>query len=213
VTFTCKAFLFDLDGVLVDSTPSVARIWRKWALDHNLDPEPVIAHAHGRRSIETIRHFAPELDAEQENINVENMEIADKDGITALPGALDLLRRLPPNRFAVVTSGTRPLARARMQYAGLPWPQYSVTADDVVHGKPSPEPYLKGAALLGVGATDCLVFEDAPAGIQAARAAAMRVIALTTTCSLEELKAADAILPSLSSVKVEFEGATFAVEC
>ncbi len=205
MTFTCQAFLFDVDGVLVDSTPSVARIWRQWALLRNLDPELVIAHAHGRRSIETIRLFAPALDAEQENIKVENMEITDKDGIVAIPGALDLIHQLPDNRFAVVTSGTRPLAQARLQYAGFPWPRHSVTAEDVVHGKPSPEPYLKGAALLGVSAADCLVFEDMPAGIQSARAAGMRVIGLSTTLSPEELKTADAVLPSFNNVKVEFE--------
>src|SRR5262245_6422431 len=104
------AFLFDVDGVLVDSTPSVGRIWRRWALERNLDPELVIAHAHGRRSIETIRRFAPALDAERENLYVESMEITDKEGIIPIPGALELLRQLPADRFAVVTSGTRALA-------------------------------------------------------------------------------------------------------
>lgn len=197
--FTSKAFLFDVDGVLVDSTPSVARIWRRWALEHNLDPELVIANAHGRRSIETIRHFAPALDAERENLYVENMEITDKEGIIPIPGALELLRQLPADSFAVVTSGTRALAKARLQYAGFLWPKYSVTAEDVVCGKPSPEPYLKGAALLGAAASDCLVFEDTPAGIKSARAAGMPVIALSTTLSAKELSAADAVLSSFES--------------
>jgi len=200
VIFTSKAFLFDVDGVLVDSTPSVARVWRRWALEHKLDPEAVIAQAHGRRSIETIRCFAPELDAEQENRYVENMEIDDKEGIIPIPGALELLRQTPADRFAVITSGTRALAQARLQYAGFPWPKYSVTADDVVHGKPSPEPYLKGAALLGAAAADCLVFEDTPAGIKSARAAGMPVIALSTTLSAQELRVADAVLPSFEGV-------------
>ncbi len=204
MTFTCKAFLFDLDGVLVDSTPSVARIWKEWALDHDLDPEPVVAHAHGRRSIETIRQFAPGLDAEEENRNVENMEITDKDGIVAIPGAVEFLRRLPLNRFSIVTSATRPLAKARLQYAGFPWPQNAVTAEDVVNGKPHPDPYLKGAALLNVGPADCVVFEDTPAGIQAGKSAGMRVVAFTTTRPAEELKTADAIVPSFNGLKVEF---------
>jgi len=200
VIFTSKALLFDVDGVLVDSTPSVARVWRRWALERNLDPELVIAQAHGRRSIETIRQFAPHLDAEQENLYVENLEIADKEGIIPIPGALELLRQLPADRFAVITSGTRALAMARLQYAGFPWPRHSVTADDVVNGKPSPEPYLKGAALVAAAAGDCLVFEDTPAGIKSARAAGMPVIALSTTLSAKELSGADAVLRSFDGV-------------
>jgi len=212
VTFTCKAFLFDLDGVLVDSTHSVARIWKKWAIDHDLDFGPVVAHAHGRRSIETIRQFAPGLDAEEENRNVENMEITDKDGIVAIPGAVEFLRRLPPNRFSIVTSATRPLARARLQYAGLPWPQNAVTAEDVVNGKPHPDPYLKGAALLNVGPADCVVFEDTPAGIRAGKGAGMRVVAFTTTRPAEELKAADVIVPSFDGLKLKFVDGTFSLQ-
>jgi sugar-phosphatase len=212
VIFTSKAFLFDVDGVLVDSTPSVGRIWRRWALEHDLDPELVIAHAHGRRSIETIRRFAPALDAEQENLYVENMEITDKEGIIPIPGALELLRQLPADRFAVVTSGTRALAKARLQYAGFSWPRHSVTAEDVVQGKPSPEPYLKGAALLGAAPTDCLVFEDTPAGIKSARAAGMPVIALSTTLSAKELSAADAVLPSFEDVAAVVADRTLQLE-
>jgi sugar-phosphatase len=212
VTFTCKAFLFDLDGVLVDSTPAVERVWRNWAHDHKLDPGPVVAHAQGRRSIETIRRFAPHLDAEQENNNVENTEVAAREGITAIAGAPEFLRNLPPDRLAIVTSATRPLAMARFKYAGLAWPQHSVTAEDVVRGKPSPEPYLKGAALLSVDARDCMVFEDTPAGIQAAKAATMQVVALASTCPIEELKAADAIVSSFNNVKVEFRDGIFRLE-
>src|SRR5262249_23033957 len=152
--------LFDMDGVLIDSAPAVERVWRKWALAHHLDPDRVVAHAHGRRSVETLRAVAPHMDAERENVNVEQMEIDDKDGVTALPGAAVLLHRLPPSRLAVVTSATRPLAAARLGYAGLSIPSHMVTADDVVHGKPSPEPYLKGANVLGFSASDFLVFED-----------------------------------------------------
>jgi sugar-phosphatase len=163
MVLSAKAILFDMDGVLIDSAPAVERVWRVWALAHGFDPASVVAQAHGRRSIETIRAVAPAMDAEKENILVEQMEIDDKDGVTALPGAARLLAQLPDDRFAIVTSATRPLAVARLGYASLPVPRHIITADDVVHGKPSPEPYLKGAALLGFAPTDCLVFEDTPA--------------------------------------------------
>lgn len=139
---TCKAILFDLDGVLVDSTAAVERVWTEWALEHGLDPLRIVEQAHGRRSIETVRAVAPQLDAEKENLRVEHMEILDREGVRALPGAAELLRAVPFNRMAIVTSATRALAVARLGYADLPVPDRLVTADDVVNGKPSPEPYL-----------------------------------------------------------------------
>src|SRR6478752_1790379 len=199
--FFAKAILFDMDGVLMDSTPSVERVWRTWAAKHGLDPDRIAPLAHGRRSIETIRAVAPELDDEKENVIVEQMEIDDKDGVTALPGAAELLAHLPPDRFAIVTSATRPLAVARLGYAGIPVPRHMITADDVIHGKPSPEPFLKGAALLGFAAEDCLVFEDSPAGIASARSAAMKAIALQTTYPADQLQAANAIIGNLADVK------------
>src|SRR6185312_612733 len=132
---------------------------------HGLQPETIIARAHGRRSIETIRDVAPGMNAEQENLRVEQMEIEDREGVTTLPGASQLLGALPKDRFAIVTSATRALARARIGYAGLPLPNNLVSANDVVDGKPSPEPYFKGAELLGFAPVDCVVFEGAPAGI------------------------------------------------
>jgi sugar-phosphatase len=200
-----KALLFDLDGVLVDSTLAVERVWRKWAQQHHLDAEKVLEHAHGRRSIETVRIVAPHLNAEAENLNVEHMEIEDKEGVVAIPGAPELLRSLPPDRYAVVTSATKALATARLQYAGLKVPENLITADDVTQGKPSPEPYLKGAALLEFTAHDCLVFEDTPAGIESARAAGMQVIALSTTYPEKDLHKADAILKSLKEVTAHLQ--------
>ena len=200
---SAKAILFDMDGVLIDSAPAVERVWRVWALAHDFDPNSVVAQAHGRRSIETIRAVAPAMDAEKENLLVEQMEIADKDGVTALPGAARLLAHLPDDRFAIVTSATRPLAIARLGYANLPVPRHIITADDVVHGKPSPEPYLKGAALLGFTPTDCLVFEDTPAGIASARASAMQAIALQTTYPADQLQAAHAIIGNMADVKAK----------
>jgi sugar-phosphatase len=202
VNFSCKAILFDLDGVLVDSTPAVARVWGRWATEHSLDPDVVIATAHGRRSIETIRMVAPQMDAAAENVHVERLEIAEREGVTALAGAARMLSALPPDRFAIVTSATRDLAIARLSYAGLPAPQNIVSANAVVHGKPSPEPYLTGAALLGMAPQDCLVFEDTPAGIDAAHAAGMRVVGLITTYSADHLQQANALVASLDEVHV-----------
>ena len=185
----------------MDSTPSVERVWRTWAATHGLDPDRIAPLAHGRRSIETIRAVAPELDAEKENVIVEQMEIDDKEGVTALPGAAELVAHLPPDRFAIVTSATRPLAVARLGYAGIPVPQHMITADDVIHGKPSPEPFLKGAALLGFAPEDCLVFEDSPAGIASARSAGMKAVALQTTYPADRLRAANAIIGNLADAK------------
>jgi sugar-phosphatase len=208
--FSARALLFDMDGVLMDSTPSVERVWRTWAARHGLDPEHVIGQAHGRRSIETIRAVTPEMDAEKENLMVEQMEIDDKEGVTTLPGAGELLAHLPPDQFAIVTSATRPLAVARLGYAGIPVPRHMITANDVVHGKPSPEPFLKGAALLGFDPAECLVFEDSPAGISSARSAGMKTIALQTTYAAEQLQDANAIIGNLADVKASLgnEGIT-----
>jgi sugar-phosphatase len=210
--FSAKAILFDMDGVLMDSTPSVERVWRAWASIHGLDPEHVASMAHGHRSIETIRTVAPKLDAGKENLVVEQMEIDDKEGVTALPGAAELLARLPPDRFAIVTSATRPLAVARLGYAGIPVPRSMITANDVVHGKPSPEPFLKGAAVLGFAPADCLVFEDSPAGIASARSAGMNAIALQTTYPADQLRAANAIIDSLADVKATLTDGNIALE-
>ncbi len=188
----------------MNSTAAVARVWRRWALERGLDPAMVVHEAHGRRSIETVRALAPQLDAEQENQRVESMEIADREGVIALPGAVELLRRLPAPSFCIVTSATRALAAARMEHAGLQIPDHFVTADDVVNGKPSPEPYLKGATLLGVAPRNCLVFEDTATGIASARGAGMRVIALHTTYPAADLAAADAIVGTLADVEIQF---------
>lgn len=187
----------------MNSGNAVERVWHRWAIAHDLDPAYVIQHAHGRRSAETLRVVAPELEADQENLKVEQMEIEDKEGIVAVPGAVALLSRLPEDRFTIVTSATSTLAVARLEHVRVPIPKRFITADDVVNGKPSPEPYLKGAALLGMAPADCLVFEDTPAGIRAAQAAGMRVIALQTTYPAEELIAADAMVRSLEEVEVE----------
>lgn len=201
--FVCQAILFDLDGVLVDSTTCAGRIWKLWAQEQGLDPERMVHLAHGRPTIETIRMVAPQLDAELETAKIEEREVNDVDGLKALPGARELLTKLPHDRFAIVTSGSRRLATARLRAAGLPVPEKMITADDIVHGKPNPEPYLNGARLLGYRPEDCMVFEDAPAGIRAGKAAGMIVIAFPTTFPLDELSEADCVAESLGSVHVE----------
>jgi sugar-phosphatase len=203
VNFSCQAILFDLDGVLVDSTAAVERVWRRWAIKQELDADLVVKNAHGRRSIETIRLLAPTLDSERENEIVEGMEIADKDGVVAIAGARELLLSLPKERFTIVTSATRALAQARLEFAGFAIPKRFIAADDVVNGKPSPEPYLKGAALLGFPPEGCIVFEDMPAGIQAGQAAGMRTVAVRSTYPAEALAAADVTVGSLAEVAVD----------
>ena len=188
----CRGVLFDLDGVLVDSTPAVARVWAGWAHEHGFDPDEVVKKAHGRPSIATIRELLPHGDHAAENREVERREIADIEGVVPLPGAVELLQALPLDRWAIVTSCTRALAAVRIGAAGLPKPKHLVTSTDVQHGKPDPEPYLKGAQILGVPAADCLVIEDAPAGIRAGKAAGARVLALRTTASDAELQQAGA---------------------
>jgi mannitol-1-/sugar-/sorbitol-6-phosphatase len=189
---TCSALLFDLDGVLIDSTPAVIRVWTRWAIGHGFDPDEVVRRAHGRPSVSTIREYLPHGDHEDENSKVERGEIEDLKGVVPLPGARELLSTLPSDRWTIVTSCTRPLATARLHAAGLTIPTRLVTCDDVKNGKPAPEPYLKGALLLGVSPTDCLVVEDAPAGIGAGKAAGARVIACRTMASESELRDAGA---------------------
>jgi sugar-phosphatase len=189
------AFLVDLDGVLVDSIVAATRTWSWWASLHSLDPEPFIK-AHGRPSREAIAELAPELDAEAEAALVEEREINDTSGVVALPGAAEILGAERPT--AIVTSGGRRLAEARLHAAGLPRPEVLITADSVSRGKPDPEPYLFAARRLGVPPGRCTVFEDAPAGVAAGKAAGMRVVALTTTVSFRELGGADRIVTNLA---------------
>jgi len=188
----CSGVLFDLDGVLVDSTPAVARVWGSWAIEHGFDPEETVRRAHGRPSIATLRDLLPNADHEKENLEVERREIADVEGVVPLPGVIDLLRNLPDDKWTIVTSCTRALAMVRIKAAGLPLPKILISSQDVKDGKPAPEPYLKGAATLGLTACDCVVIEDAPAGIRAGKAAGARVLALRTTEADSPLRAAAA---------------------
>jgi sugar-phosphatase len=199
-----RAFLFDLDGVLVDSTPAVARVWTIWANKHGFVPDEVVRRAHGRPSIATIRDLLPDADHDAENCEVERGEIEDTDGVIPLPGALELLQALTPDRWTIATSCTRRLAEVRIRAAGLPMPQRMITSSDVQRGKPDPEPYIKAAQLLGFAPADCIVVEDAPAGIRAGHAAGSRVLALRTTAPDPELLASGAtwIVNDLASLQL-----------
>lgn len=199
----CSALLFDLDGVLINSTPAVARVWHRWAVERGFDPEEVVPRAHGRPSLTTVREYLPNADHEVENREVERREIEDLEGVVPLPGALDLLASLPAERWTIVTSCTRKLAEVRIGAAGLPLPGRFISSNDITNGKPHPEPYLKGAAVLGFPANECVVFEDVPAGVRAAKAAGARVIAFTTTVQPSALQeaGADWILQSCADVR------------
>ena len=199
----CSALLFDLDGVLINSTPAVARVWHRWAVERGFDPEEVVPRAHGRPSLTTVREYLPNADHEVENREVERREIEDLEGVVPLPGALDLLASLPAERWTIVTSCTRKLAEVRIGAAGLPLPGRFISSNDITNGKPHPEPYLKGAAVLGFPANECVVFEDVPAGVRAAKAAGARVIAFTTTVHPSALQeaGADWILQSCADVR------------
>jgi mannitol-1-/sugar-/sorbitol-6-phosphatase len=206
-TFSCSAILFDLDGVLVDSTRAVDREWREWARRKGVDGDAVMAIAHGVRTVEVIRRVAPHLDAEAEASAIENHEAGDQRGVTVMPGAADLLSSIPQGRWGVVTSGSRLLATNRLRYCGLPVPEVLVTSDDVTHGKPHPEPYLKGAHRLRLSPADCIVIEDAPAGIQSARAGGMKVVGITSTYGVDALAQANVVIRKLDEVQVSLNGA------
>jgi sugar-phosphatase len=197
----CEAVLFDLDGVLVDSTPAVERAWKIWAERHGFDAEWITRIAHGRRTEETIREIASHLDPETEAADLERIEVEDTGNVSKVKGASELIASLPPKSWAVVTSGTRMLATARMRHTDLPIPRVLVAAEDVQNGKPDPECYLKAAEMLGVAANACVVVEDAPAGVQAGRAAGMSVVAVATTHTPADLVEADVMVQALSSIR------------
>jgi mannitol-1-/sugar-/sorbitol-6-phosphatase len=202
----CRAILFDLDGVLVDSAERVEKTWREWAARHHLDAELVIAAAHGRRTVETVALVAPDLSADAELRALETSEATNSDGIYEIAGARDLLQQLPPEGWAVVTSGIRAVAEFRIRHTGLPMPAIMICAEEISRGKPDPEGYLAAAEQLGVSPGDCVVIEDAPPGIEAAKAAGMRAIAIATTYPPERLEAADLIVTHLADLSVATVG-------
>jgi mannitol-1-/sugar-/sorbitol-6-phosphatase len=199
---SCQAILFDLDGVLVDSTASIEESWRMWAARHGLDPSVVLRVAHGRRAVEIVRLVAPHLDAGTEMAELTAYEARITLGLTAAPGARALIEQLPPSCWAVVTSGVRAVAEHRLRTVGLTIPPVMVCADEVVHGKPDPEGFLAAAARLRVSPPACVVVEDAPAGLEAAHAGGMSAVAVTSTHPPDALRMANIIVHSLEAVTV-----------
>ena len=202
VEIRCKGVLFDMDGILISSIGSVERSWTKWSEMRGVDPEYARKIMHGRRAIETAALLRPDLDSEAELKLIEDIELADGEGLDVLPGVLAMLRALPPDRWTVVTSATERLARMRLAQAGIPVPARLITADDVAQGKPDPTPYLAGAALLRLPPEECVVFEDAESGALAGRAAGCTVIATTFSHEAESLSAAHYLIEDVTGVQV-----------
>lgn len=207
----CKGFLFDLDGTLVDSLPAVERAWTNWANRRGVSPEEVLAFIHGKQAITSLRHFMPgesEAAIQQEFLALEQTEASDTEGVRALPGAVHLLRQLDELGipWAIVTSGSVPVAHARHAAAGLPSPKVFITAEQVKHGKPEPDAYLLGAEKLGLPPQDCVVVEDAPAGLHSGLAAGCRVVALNAPSDTPKLDQVDIILTTLEALQVQKQG-------
>ena len=204
----CKGFLFDLDGTLVDSLPVVERAWSNWAKSRDLDPAVVLDFIHGKQAITSLRHFMPgesEETIQQQFSLLEKVEAEDTDGISALPGALQLLERLEALSvpWAIVTSGSIPVARARHAAGELATPEIFITAELVAKGKPNPDPYLLGAQRLGLKPEECVVVEDAPAGVLSGLAAGCKVIAVNAPDDTPGLDKVDLVLKSLAVLQVE----------
>lgn len=198
----CAAVLFDLDGVLVYSADSLRRSWCEWAREHGIELSVVESVAHGRRTVDTIRQLAPEIDADRAAAELEAAQTLDVADVLAGRGAQELLNCLGADEWAVVTSGTRHPARARIQAAGLPEPTALVTGDEVDNGKPDPEGYLLASTRLGYEPSACVVIEDAGAGVRAARQAGMRVIGLTNGEDGTQLAEADMIINSCEDIHI-----------
>jgi sugar-phosphatase len=211
LTLRCKAFLFDLDGVLVDSRSVVERTWRRWAERHQIDPIPLLQVAHGRRARDTLRMVVPGLATDEEVAWLDATELGDREGLSVVPGVKELLTALPRDRWAIVTSCGRDLARLRLGSAGLPIPDVMIVAEEAKRGKPAPDGYLLGASGLGYDPGECVVFEDAPAGIAAARAAGARIVGLTTTHAAHELPGVDATIADFRDIEIRPDHDAFVV--
>lgn len=198
----CDALLFDLDGVLLDSTECIRNTWKIWGEKRGIPFDKIMAVAHGRRAVETIQIVAPHLDAEEEAKPLSAWEAVSTEGVYVIEGAIPLVSSLPLDGWAVVTSGTSGIARARLKTTGLPIPGIMITAEDVVNGKPDPEPYLAASERMHIPAERCVVIEDSPAGIEAAHRAGMRAVAVAFTHPSRELAQADVIAEKISDIQI-----------
>ncbi len=206
--FRVDAILFDIDGTLVDSTEAVNRSWLAFAESRGLDGDAILAVCHGRRSEDTLAEFLSPDEVPTSLQELDALEMSDLYDVTPLPASRSLLEALPPDRWAAVTSGARPLMEKRLSVSGLPVPAVLVTAEDVSDGKPDPQGYLKAASDLGFDITRCLVIEDAPAGIGAGLNAGASVLGVATSHPADELGDAHAVTLDLSycDVVVEEDG-------
>lgn len=204
--FEVVAILFDIDGTLVDSTPAVVRTWEAFADARSLDVEEMLRISHGRRTEDTLADLLPAAEVPAAAAELEALELDDLGDVVALPAVEAVLERLPADRWAAVTSGSRRLMRARLQAAGLPVPPVLIAAEDVEQGKPDPQGYLAAAKALGVDPARCLVVEDAPAGIAAGRASGATVLGVATSHDPSALAAADAVVEDLSGISVSESG-------
>ncbi|AMT89589.1 MULTISPECIES: HAD-IA family hydrolase [Pseudomonas] len=203
------AFLFDMDGTVLNSIAAAERIWSAWAVRHGVEVETFLPTIHGARAIDTITRLnLPGVDAEEQAAFITAAEINDVEGIVEIPGAAAFLNALPKDRWAMVTSAPRDLALRRMAAAGLPEPAVMITAEDVKAGKPDPAGYLLAAKKLGVEPADCLIFEDATVGIQAAEAAGAALMIITTTHQ-HPIETAHATLASYDAIGVRVDGDGF----
>jgi sugar-phosphatase len=202
LSLTTKGILFDMDGVLISSIGSVIRCWRQWAKQYDVPGADTYEVPHGMRAIEIVQSLRPDIDAEEGLRVIEDLELEDMADLKVLPGVKALLESLPLDRWAIVTSATHRLMLGRLKAAGLPIPTRIISADMVERGKPDPEPYIRGAELLGFEPVDCIVIEDAPSGVGAGIAAGCRVLAVLGTHSAEDLRTADWIVSSLEDLKI-----------
>lgn len=201
-----RAFLFDMDGTLLNSIAAAERVWSLWAERHGLDVAVLLSTIHGTRAIDTItRQALPDVDPQVEAQWITDAELNDVEGVVAIPGAIEFLNRLPGDQWALVTSAPKELALRRLQAAGISPPAVLVTAEDVANGKPDPACYVLGAQRLGVCVQDCLVFEDATVGIRAGEAAGAAVVVVTST-HLTPMVTAHACIDGYEQLSVQQDG-------
>ncbi len=202
VQIRCQGVLFDMDGILISSLESVERAWRRWAILRGVDPDDACQAAHGCRAFDTFARLRPDLDPREEIEILEASELTDHADVHALPGAIELLGSLPIHRWAVVTSASERVARVRLAAGRIPAPSHMVVAEMVAQGKPHPDPYLAGAALLGFPPQECVVFEDSASGVRAGRAAGCTVVATTFSHPIDSLGPAHYLVTDLTGVAV-----------